>query len=159
MHWISVVTLVAIGLRVTTGYVPGRRSPPARLLRLRAHQQGQPQNIGLDVKRVSQVEDDGYTASRREPRRGWFISTLRMMLDMLNPREPGVLILVRHGQTTMNYNKTFTGEHAPSEGRQRRQTRPTNRLCIQAGSIVTSRPRARGRWNTRHVFYWRGGSR
>ena len=63
-----------------------------------------PSSICFSVKE-SQVEDDGYSVSGRRN------SILKMLgkLNPLNKREPGTLILVRHGQTTMNYNKTFTG--------------------------------------------------
>jgi hypothetical protein len=54
-------------------------------------------------RRVSQVEDDGYSLSKRP----W-----KDFISQINPfksRQPGTLILVRHGETTLNYNKTFTG--------------------------------------------------
>jgi hypothetical protein len=53
--------------------------------------------------RVSQIEDDGYSLSKRP----WkdFLSKMNFLK---NP-QPGTLILVRHGETTLNYNKTFTG--------------------------------------------------
>ena len=52
----------------------------------------------------SQVEDDGYSVHKS----GSFFKLLSKMNPLNNP-EPGTLILVRHGQTTLNYNKTFTG--------------------------------------------------
>lgn len=52
----------------------------------------------------SQVEDDGYSVHKS----GSFFKFLSKMNPLNNP-EPGTLILVRHGQTTLNYNKTFTG--------------------------------------------------
>jgi 2,3-bisphosphoglycerate-dependent phosphoglycerate mutase len=52
----------------------------------------------------SQVENDGYIRSD-----GHVFSNLFRKMNPLNNKEPGTLILVRHGQTTMNYNKTFTG--------------------------------------------------
>lgn len=52
----------------------------------------------------SQVEDDGYSVHKR----GSFLKLLGKINPLNNP-EPGTLILVRHGQTTLNYNKTFTG--------------------------------------------------
>jgi 2,3-bisphosphoglycerate-dependent phosphoglycerate mutase len=52
----------------------------------------------------SQVENDGYIKSD-----GYPFSNLFRKINPLKNKEPGTLILVRHGQTTMNYNKTFTG--------------------------------------------------
>ena len=52
----------------------------------------------------SQVEDDGYSVHSRNS----FFNLLNR-INPLNKPEPGTLILVRHGQTTLNYNKTFTG--------------------------------------------------
>lgn len=52
----------------------------------------------------SQVEDDGYSDHSRNS----FFNLLKRINPMNKP-EPGTLILVRHGQTTLNYNKTFTG--------------------------------------------------
>lgn len=52
----------------------------------------------------SQVEDDGYSVHTRSS----FLNLLNR-INPLNKPEPGTLILVRHGQTTLNYNKTFTG--------------------------------------------------
>ena len=52
----------------------------------------------------SQVEDDGYSVYSRNS----FFNLLNR-INPLNKPEPGTLILVRHGQTTLNYNKTFTG--------------------------------------------------
>ena len=52
----------------------------------------------------SQVENDGYSVHTRN-----FFMKLLGRINPLNKVEPGTLILVRHGQTTLNYNKTFTG--------------------------------------------------
>lgn len=52
----------------------------------------------------SQVEDDGYSVHTRNS-----FFNLLSRINPLNKPEPGTLILVRHGQTTLNYNKTFTG--------------------------------------------------
>ena len=49
--------------------------------------------------------DGGYTAPRKK-------GLVDKVLNVLNPRDPGALILVRHGQTTMNSNRSFTGETA-----------------------------------------------
>lgn len=57
-------------------------------------------NSGQD----SQVENDGYIISN-----GYSFMNLLRKINPLKNKEPGTLILVRHGQTTLNYNKTFTG--------------------------------------------------
>jgi hypothetical protein len=57
----------------------------------------------VDTSQVSQVEDDGYNQSRR------YNSVFHMLHDKLRPKQPGTLILVRHGESSWNYNKTFTG--------------------------------------------------
>ncbi len=48
------------------------------------------------------IEGDGFKLSFIEKVR-------RKIISVLHLKEPGSLILVRHGQTTLNYNKTFTG--------------------------------------------------
>ena len=50
---------------------------------------------------TSQVEEDGFSSKKQH----WFGKLSSRFRNV----EPGTLILVRHGQTTMNYNKTFTG--------------------------------------------------
>lgn len=52
---------------------------------------------------ISAIEDDGYSISHK-------LSPMRKLWKRtFNKVEPGVLILVRHGETVLNYNKTFTG--------------------------------------------------
>lgn len=52
----------------------------------------------------SLIEDDGFSiTNKKNPVRKWFADTF------LTAKQPGNLILVRHGETVMNYNKTFTG--------------------------------------------------
>lgn len=58
----------------------------------------------LRASKESQVEDDGYSVHAKSS----FLKLLNR-INPLNKPEPGTLILVRHGQTTLNYNKTFTG--------------------------------------------------
>lgn len=58
----------------------------------------------LAASKESQVEDDGYSVHAKSS----FLKLLNR-INPLNKPEPGTLILVRHGQTTLNYNKTFTG--------------------------------------------------
>jgi len=68
----------------------------------------------------SQVEDDGYRVmdssvwgrlriSLRALRQGKRALALRRRLPGVVKKEPGVLILVRHGESQWNQNKTFTG--------------------------------------------------
>ncbi|KAJ1415109.1 hypothetical protein B484DRAFT_401547, partial [Ochromonadaceae sp. CCMP2298] len=75
------------------GYTP----PPMRAPALAPSALAQkPMRLPQPSKQLSQVEDDGYGTHRwRQLRSLW--------------RQPGQLILVRHGETAMNYNKTFTG--------------------------------------------------
>jgi hypothetical protein len=53
---------------------------------------------------ISQIEDDGY--SRSQGLWGW---TKRLYSKLQGPKQPGILILVRHGESVWNHNKTFTG--------------------------------------------------
>lgn len=53
---------------------------------------------------ISPIEDDGYSANQQKSN---ILS--RFLQSMVLRRDPGVLVLVRHGETAMNYNKTFTG--------------------------------------------------
>ena len=55
-----------------------------------------------EMKNVSQVEDDGYQQSRR-------FSVFSRMRSRFQSVQPGTLILVRHGESLWNFNKTFTG--------------------------------------------------
>ena len=58
----------------------------------------------MKYSKDSQVENDGYAVHAKNP----FFKILGKM-NPYNKPEPGTLILVRHGQTTLNFNKTFTG--------------------------------------------------
>lgn len=51
----------------------------------------------------SLIEDDGYSISHRNK------NAIRNMWNFVTRKKPGTLILVRHGETTLNYNQTFTG--------------------------------------------------
>ena len=99
----TVVTLVAL-LRFAWGF---RATVNPRTHRNHHHQRLQPLRVSPPEEESnppSMVEDDGYTASRRERLRSGLF--LNKVLSVFNPRdEPGALILVRHGQTTMNYNR------------------------------------------------------
>ena len=104
----TVVALVALLRIVAWGYrtTVTPRTHHHHHHQRRHHQRLQPLSVSPPPEESnppSMVEDDGYTASRRERLRGLF---LNKVLTVLNPRsEPGALILVRHGQTVLNYNK------------------------------------------------------
>jgi hypothetical protein len=53
--------------------------------------------------RLSVIEDDGYSISHtRNPVKKWWRNNIGAV-------QPGILIMIRHGETNLNYNKTFTG--------------------------------------------------
>ena len=84
------------------------------------------------LNKDSQVESDGYSVHTR--------NSFMKLLDKINPLnkvEPGTLILVRHGQTTLNYNKTFTGwiDVDLSENG-KREVEHAARLLLERGYIV-----------------------
>ena len=62
--------------------------------------------ISVKVNKLSQVEDDGYSLSRGKKS---FWKTLISKLLLRPQKAPGNLILIRHGESDLNYNKTFTG--------------------------------------------------
>lgn len=62
-----------------------------------------PPPIEREMRNVSQVEDDGY---QRSSSHGSIFSRFR---NKFQSRPPGTLILVRHGESLWNFNKTFTG--------------------------------------------------
>ena len=93
------------------GYV--RINPFRRTISISTHEKVQPLYIIEDVlpfqqNNMSQIEDDGY--SRDNVMTG-VISRLRKIASRVidGKKQPGVLILVRHGESTWNNNKTFTG--------------------------------------------------
>ena len=55
---------------------------------------------------ISQIEDDGYSRTKN---RG-IVPFFRGLVNRFSgPNQPGYLILVRHGESLWNENKTFTG--------------------------------------------------
>lgn len=53
----------------------------------------------------SPVEDDGYSYTNSR-KMSWLRRTIANLMDR---KKPGTLILIRHGETLLNSNKTFTG--------------------------------------------------
>lgn len=68
-------------------------------------------NLDKMRKVLSQIEDDGYTKSHKGPsKRTRITSWVRGIVEKVTGTvQPGYLILVRHGESTWNSNKTFTG--------------------------------------------------
>jgi 2,3-bisphosphoglycerate-dependent phosphoglycerate mutase len=58
----------------------------------------------FDGNQISLIEDDGYSISNKKKNR-----LVRWWKENFRVKKPGSLILVRHGETVLNYNKTFTG--------------------------------------------------
>ena len=54
--------------------------------------------------KISEIEDDGYSQNNQILKR-----IIRRVWGKITRRKPGRLIVVRHGETNLNYNKTFTG--------------------------------------------------
>lgn len=89
---------------------PAQRRLVSRSL-LQLHQRATPGSDGSGLssvkkrsKEVSQVEDDGYSISRSGSWLHLFSKAVSLPLQ-----QPGTLILVRHGESSWNFNKTFTG--------------------------------------------------
>ena len=79
------------------------RLPHIHLKVTSLHGVGSSRRHGRPGKVVDEdVEGDGFRLSFLERVR-------RKTQSVLKLKEPGSLILVRHGQTALNYNKTFTG--------------------------------------------------
>jgi 2,3-bisphosphoglycerate-dependent phosphoglycerate mutase len=53
---------------------------------------------------IVQVEDDGYSTEQSTAQRMWEAFKARA-----GWQKPGTLILIRHGESKLNYSKTFTG--------------------------------------------------
>eukprot|EP01035_Chromulina_nebulosa_P021397 gene21397-27720_t len=84
------------------------------------------------VIEMFQTKDDGYSLSRGRR------SLWNKLLRFIKPKkEPGSLILIRHGETTLNYNKTFTGwMDVDLSDRGERETEHAARLLLERGFIV-----------------------
>lgn len=90
-----------------------------------------PRKCALYSKKLSQVEDDGYSLSRSK-------SFLREITKRIFPQKPpGNLILIRHGESDLNYNKTFTGWiDADLNERGVREVEYAARLLLERGYTV-----------------------
>jgi 2,3-bisphosphoglycerate-dependent phosphoglycerate mutase len=83
-------------------------------------------------------DDDGYSEMKRETtKRSLWLRPLELAKRVLFPKqplEPGTLILVRHGETTWNANKTFTGWADPGlSERGVREVEHAARLLLEGG--------------------------
>jgi len=56
-----------------------------------------------DSRPISVVEDDGFSTTRRG------LDRLKRLWNRIRRKQPGTLILIRHGESTMYGNNTFTG--------------------------------------------------
>lgn len=56
-----------------------------------------------EISKISQIEDDGYSLAQGK-RNIW-----QKMKAKMTPVQPGTLILIRHGESVLNFNRTFTG--------------------------------------------------
>ena len=65
---------------------------------------GSGSQLNSNAKSISQVEDDGYSVANKE---NLFSRVFKRFSRQ--KKKPGTLILVRHGESSWNYNKTFTG--------------------------------------------------
>lgn len=90
----------------------------------------------IPSQRVSQIEDDGYTLS--QGKRSFVVNILKSKLRFVLPKKnPGTLILIRHGETTLNYNKTYTGWMDPDlNDRGILEIEHAARLLLERGYIV-----------------------
>lgn len=93
----------------------------------------------LPLKSVDEEDEDGW-GSMRKRKRVWWKSIIRAPLKVakkiLEPAvtEPGTLILVRHGESLWNANKTFTGWADPDlSERGEREVEHAARLLLEGG--------------------------
>lgn len=92
----------------------------------------------------TEEDEDGWRAMAQRDSPLWK-QALRFPLQMLKRRkEPGTLILVRHGESLWNANKTFTGWSDPDLSEQgKREVEHAARLLLEGGyeidCVFTSR--------------------
>jgi 2,3-bisphosphoglycerate-dependent phosphoglycerate mutase len=91
------------------------------------------------TKQNSIIEDDGFS-TRYGRKLGWFgrlqvaIRNFIKMIFGLYPKQAGTLILVRHGESSFNFNSTFTGwVDADLSDRGRREMEHAGRLLLERG--------------------------
>jgi len=63
-------------------------------------------NIKANSGKISQIEDDGYSLAQGKR------SLWNKWKSYIQPVQPGNLILIRHGESVLNFNRTFTGSPA-----------------------------------------------
>lgn len=84
--------------------------------------------------KVSQIEDDGYSVSNK------FIpvwSSMKRQFQKVFRSKPGTLILVRHGESELNNNKTFTGWiDVDLSDRGQREVEHAARLLVERGYSI-----------------------
>jgi 2,3-bisphosphoglycerate-dependent phosphoglycerate mutase len=91
------------------------------------------------VKSVDEEDEDGWGAMRKKKRVWWkqvIRAPLKLAKKILEPAvtEPGTLILVRHGESLWNANKTFTGWADPDlSERGQREVEHAARLLLEGG--------------------------
>jgi hypothetical protein len=86
------------------------------------------------VTPVSQVEDDGYSISNRNYKSNGILSNI--FRKFIRP-QPGALIIVRHGESEWNSNKTFTGwVDVDLSDRGCREVEHAGRLLLAGGYTV-----------------------
>ena len=78
---------------------------------------------------VSEIEDDVFAGSN-----SWAKKAYRALNAATKRKEPGTLIMIRHGESQLNYNKTFTGWiDADLNERGIRETEHSARLLMERG--------------------------
>ena len=93
----------------------------------------------------AEMDEDGYWGMFGRTKRGFFTSLIRQMIRVpyralfgeYKTVEPGTLILVRHGESLWNANKTFTGWADPDLSPQGyREVEHAARLLVEGGYNV-----------------------
>jgi len=84
---------------------------------------------GSNTTFVSEIEDDVFAGSN-----SWAKKVYRALNAATKRKEPGTLIMIRHGESMLNYNKTFTGWiDADLNERGIRETEHSARLLMERG--------------------------